>query len=262
MEPFVGLAVVVILALPFLLLTVAAVLKVSDVVTLDPHQIHRSFLGRRESIAWLDVCAVGLDDERLVIRDGATVTLAVERTHPAYPVVRMCVLAFLRPIWIQDLRSVFHLDPLMNVVGIGLTAVFFLVGVSSLRFGVWNLILALGCGVLAILMGMTWGMLPQRVRLQERELLIESWRGAQVLRVDEVVSIDAVSGYLPGSLAVRLTTRTNGSFDLQNMREGGLRLYLSLVEWRRALNTAPHRTAADEPSMVGAQQVHAASTRA
>ena len=245
-EPFGGLAVAVILALPSLLLTVAAVLKATDVVTVDPHQIHRSFLGRRQSIAWLDVCAVALNEERLVIRDGATVTVAVERTHPAYPVVRMCVLAFLRPIWIKDLRSVFHLDPLMNIVGIGLTAVFFLMGLSSLRFGGWNLALALVGWVIAILFAMTWRRIPQRVHLQERELLIQSWQGTQVLRAEEVVSIDAVDGHHPGSMAVRLTTRTAGSCELQNMREGGLRLYLSLVEWHRALNNGSQRTATDE----------------
>lgn len=249
-EPFGGLAVAVILALPLLLLTVSAVLKVSDVITLDPHQIHRSYLGRRQSIAWLDVCAVGLNEERLVIRDGATVTVAVDRTHPAYPVVRMCVLTFLRPIWIKDLRSVFHLDPLMYLVGIGLTAVFFLMGLSSLRFGGWNLALSLVGWVMAVLFAMTWRRIPQRVHLRERELFIQSWQGTQVLQADEVVSIDAVDGHLPGSMAVRLTTRTSGSFDLQNMREGGLRLYLSLVEWHRALNKVPQSTAADE----GAEQ--------
>ena len=245
-EPFGGLAAAVILALPFFLLTISAVLKVSDVITLEPHQIHRSFLGRQQSIAWLDVCAVGLNDERLVIRDGAMVTVAVERTHPAYPVVRMCVLAFLRPIWIKDLRSVFHLDPLMNIVGIGLTAVFFLAGLSSLRYGGWNLALALMGWAMAILFAMTWRRLPQRVHLQERELLIQSWQGTQVLRADEVDSIDAIAGHVPGTMAVRLTTRTSGTRELQNMREGGLRLYLSLVEWHRAWNNVPHRTATEE----------------
>ncbi len=232
-QPAIAMSIAGIPALLVVPLIVWTILKVGDVISVDAVELYRSVWGRRERVRWMDVQEVELNRSQVVVRSAASTAISVATNHPAYLIVRECVLTFLRPLCLKDLRTIYHLDPFLNVLFGAFTLVFLYGGVSSILIGGAMLMPGVLGFVLAALLGVAWPFIPQRYAFRDGRFWIESWRKRQPLTVDDVRSIALVNGHLAGLMSVRLVTKSD-SYDLQHIREGELRLYLSLVEWYRA----------------------------
>ena len=247
-QPTIAMAVSGILALLLIPMVVGASMRVGDVIMVGEKELSRSTWGRTQTVRWADVCGVELNATNVVVRSSPSTAIIVDATHPAFPIVRECVLAFLRPLCLRDLKTVYHLEPYLNVIGGILTLVFLSMGVSSILLGRALLMPGVLAIVLAAVFALAWPSIPQRYTFQGDAFRIESWRNRRALIVDDVRSISLTKGRLPGRMAVRLVTTMGDVLDLQDLQEGELRLYLSLVEWSRRARVTERDPSADDPT--------------